>query len=138
MMQELIRQLHETGCSCVVANGTIRMFSRRGVLDLYSLLGSEPEFLRGALVADKVVGKAAAALLLLADVKELYADLISTPALRLLQQAGARFAYGTEVPSILNREGTQSCPLETICMEFDSPQRLLPLITKFIDSRRAS
>ena len=60
-MEELINLLHTGGYSCVIANeGKIRTFTQRGVADLYDLLTREPEFLKGALIADKVVGKGAA------------------------------------------------------------------------------
>lgn len=50
----------------MIANGDrIRTFTRRGVADLYDLLVQEPEFLHGASVADKVIGKAAASLMVL-------------------------------------------------------------------------
>ena len=64
-MEELINLLHTGGYSCVIANeGKIRTFTQRGVADLYDLLTREPEFLKGALIADKVVGKGAAALMI--------------------------------------------------------------------------
>ena len=88
-MEKLIRLLHEGNYSLVVAHGEIRTFSGRGVSDLYALSGEDPGFLRGASVADKVVGKAAAALMIVAGVSELHADVISRPALDLL--AGARW-----------------------------------------------
>lgn len=61
-MEELINLLHSGGYSCVIANGdNIRTFTQRGVADLYDLLTQEPDFLKGASIADKVVGKGAAA-----------------------------------------------------------------------------
>ncbi len=99
-MEKLIRLLHEGNYSLVVAHGEIRTFSGRGVSDLYALSGEDPGFLRGASVADKVVGKAAAALMIVAGVSELHADVISRPALDLLAGSGVlagdplpRFAY---------------------------------------------
>ena len=62
-MNELIEKLHEEGCSCVVSNKEVRTYTHRGVDDLYRLLTQEPTFLDGAEVADRVVGKAAAAIL---------------------------------------------------------------------------
>lgn len=64
-MDELIRLLHEGGYSCVIRKEEIRTFTQRGVADLYDLLNQHPAFLHGAQVADKVVGKAAAALMVL-------------------------------------------------------------------------
>ena len=68
-MRRLTEILHGGGWSLVVDNGAIRTFSGRGVSDLYGLLTREPETLRGASVADKVVGKGAAALMVLGGVK---------------------------------------------------------------------
>lgn len=57
----------------MIANGDrIRTFTRRGVADLYDLLVQEPEFLHGAFVADKVIGKAAASLMVLGGVRQVY------------------------------------------------------------------
>ena len=65
-MEELINLLHTGGYSCTIANkGEIRTFTQRGVADIYDLLTQEPEFLKGASIADKVVGKGAAALMIL-------------------------------------------------------------------------
>ena len=69
-MKELIEKLHAGGYSCVIANGDcIRTFTQRGVADLYDLLVQDADFLKGASVADKVIGKAAAALMVVGGVK---------------------------------------------------------------------
>ena len=66
---QLIDLLHVEACSCVIRNGDVtRIFRERGVKDLYRLLEEEPELLDGAFVADKVVGKGAAALMILGGV----------------------------------------------------------------------
>ena len=62
-LQDLIDLLHERKCSCVLRNGEIYTFERRGVEDLYALLREQSGLLLGADVADKVVGKGAAALM---------------------------------------------------------------------------
>ena len=80
--QFLIDTLFRERCSCVIRSGdVIRIFRERGVKDLFRLLKEEPAMLRGAFIADKVVGKAAAALMVLGGVRELFADVISHPAL---------------------------------------------------------
>ena len=62
----LIERLDAEQCSCVIYNGgETRLFWERGVQDLYRLLKTELDFLRGAFIADKVIGKAAAALMAL-------------------------------------------------------------------------
>lgn len=130
--------LHEGGHTLVVANGNVfRTFNRRGVADLYRLLREEPEFLRGAVVADKVVGKAAAALMLLGSVAELHTDIISGKAIELLHGSSLRYAYDLEVPHIINRTQDGWCPLETRCRDCRTAEECLIQIEAFIASRNA-
>ena len=128
-MEKLINLLHTGGYSCTIANGgKIRTFTQRGVADLYDLLTQEPEFLKGALIADKVVGKGAAALMILGGIKELYTDIISTKALELFRKSDVKVDFAQEVAFIWNRDRTGGCPVETMCSEVESVEEILPLI----------
>jgi len=132
-MKELIQLLHTGEYSCVIAHGeATRTFTRRGVADLYGLLTQEPEFLKGSTIADKVVGKGAAALMILGGVKELYTDIISTKALALLRKSDVKVGFAQEVPFIRNRDRTGVCPVETMCSEVESAEEILPLISGFL------
>ena len=92
-MEQLIEQLHEGGYSCVIRQGnTTRTFTQRGVNDLYMLVNEAPGFLHGAVMADKVVGKGAAALMAIGGIKELYADVISESAYEMLTRVGKKDA----------------------------------------------
>lgn len=134
-MQRAIELLHSQACSCVVLSGTqTRIFRRRGVQDLYRLLHEEPELLDGAFIADKVVGKGAAALMVLGHVDGVFADAMSTPALELLRAAGIHAECGTETPHIINRAGTDICPVEKLCAECATAEQCLPLIAEFIEN----
>lgn len=133
-MEDLIGLLHDGGYSLVVANGEMNTFSGRGVADLYKLLNEDPGFLRKASVADKVVGKAAAALMIVSGVKELYADVISQGALDLLQGTDTKVSYKKAVPHIVNRSGTGLCPLETRCYKQQSPEGCLSEIREFMNT----
>ena len=129
-----IDELHAGGWSCVICSdsGEMRTFSRRGVADLLALLHGEPRFLRGAFVADKVVGKGAAALMSLGGVAELYTDVISTPARTLLEQNGITVTAGVESPNIRNRAGDGICPVETLCADCTTAAECLPKIEDFV------
>ena len=135
--QSLIGYLFTEKCSCVIRNGKdIRVFRERGVKDLYRLLKEEPEFLKGAFVADKVVGKAAAALMILGGVKELFAGVASFPALELCRKTGLRVGCIHEVPYIVNRTRTGQCPVETLCRDCATAAEALPLIRNFIEGQK--
>lgn len=98
------------------------------MVDLYDLLVQEPDYLKGAVIADKVVGKGAAALMVLGGIKEVYADIISSKALSLFRKYGVKVGFAQEVPFIWNRARTGGCPVETMCSEEESAEAILPLI----------
>lgn len=101
-MESIIDILHKGGYSCVMKNREeVRTFTQRGVADLYDLYQADSAFMKGAAIADKVIGKGAAALMVLGGFKTVYADIISTPALALLCEAGIETTFAQEVPHII-------------------------------------
>lgn len=134
-MDELVRLLHEEGHSCVVRRNGIHAFDRRGVADLADLLERQPDLLRGAEMADKVVGKGAAALMVLGGVARLHADVLSEPALGMLERYGVAVEYDVLVPFIENRTKTGWCPVETLCRDTETPEACLPLIRTFLQEK---
>lgn len=135
--RQIIGILFAERCSCVIRKGEdIRIFHERGVKDLYHLLKEEPEFLSGAFIADKVVGKAAAALMILGGVKEVFADVISSGACKLLNGAHVQVGYAIEVPYIINRTQTGWCPLEKRCFGVGTPEECVLQIEEFIQTMK--
>lgn len=111
-MESIIDILHKGGYSCVMKNREeVRTFTQRGVADLYDLYQADSAFMKGAAIADKVIGKGAAALMVLGGFKTVYADIISTPALALLCKAGIETTFAQEVPHIINRDKTGWWPV---------------------------
>ncbi len=136
-MESIIDILHKGGYSCVMKNREeVRTFTQRGVADLYDLYQADSAFMKGAAIADKVIGKGAAALMVLGGFKTVYADIISTPALALLCEAGIETTFAQEVPHIINRDKTGWCPLETACMELNTVEEMYPVIQNFISRIR--
>lgn len=131
-MDELVRILQDGNHSLVIAGDGIRTFDGRGISDLYGLLTEHPDWLRGASVADKVVGKGAAALLILGGVRELFAGVISASALGLLQGSGMSVCFGKEVPYIINRNSDGICSVERLCKDCVTATECLPLIEEFV------
>lgn len=130
-MTDLAKQLE--GHSLVVRNhGETCVFDGRGVSDLYRLV-TEGDLLRGAEVADKVVGKGAAALMILGGVKSVHALTISRPALALFARSTVAVTYDKPVDTIINRTGTGPCPVEALCAECTTAEQCLPLISTFIE-----
>ncbi len=115
-LRKLIELLHKKECSLVLEDkqGNIRLFYKSGVRDLEGLLDNEPETLNGAIIADKVIGKAAAGMIVCGGVKEVYAEVLSRKALPLLEDNGIRYSYGELVDQIIIPKGDARCPLEEI------------------------
>lgn len=117
-------------------SGEIRRFERRGVADLFSLITDEPGFLRGASVADKVIGRGAALLLVKGGARRVYARVISYGALGVLRQAGIEVSFGEEVANIINRTGTDICPVEKLTACTESPDEAYELIKEFLKGKK--
>lgn len=141
-MDRLVDLLHTPGAgyTLVVApsdGSAPRTFTQRGVADLLCLLRDEPDTLRGAWIADKVVGKAAASLMILGGVAALHTDVISRPALDLFSRhTGAEVSYDTVADYVINRTNTGMCPLETRCLNLSMPTECRDAIISFINSQK--
>ena len=135
-MKELIDILHDEGLTLVVksADGTLHRFTQRGVKDLLTLVTERPDVLQGAIIADKAVGKAAAACMVMGGVYQVHADVMSEPALALLQKNGVNAGYGQLVDHIINRAGTDWCPMERLSRNEDDPAAIIQKIKDFIQA----
>jgi len=87
--------------------------------------------------ADKVVGRAAAFLYQLLEVDVVYAEIISKPALKVLEQAGIQAEYGKLVDAIINRTGTGFCPMESAVLLINDPHEALTAIEETLEKLRA-
>lgn len=132
-MKQLIDILHSEGLTLVVksGDGTIHRFTQRGVKDLLTLVTTAPEVLHSAIIADKAVGKAAAACMVQGGVKQVWADVMSEPAMTLLRAYGVEAECGTLVDHIINRTGTDWCPMERLSREIDDPATIIQKIQDF-------
>ena len=128
----MLQQLNDQHASLLVYNhGELTDYHQRGVRDLLMLVQDEPERLQGAIVADKMIGKASAALIVLGGVEEVHTNIICTPAKELLQSAGIQLFFAEEVPYIINRAKTGQCPLDSRLSEVSAPSDCLPVIVDF-------
>ncbi len=125
------KQLLLTGqYTCVlVSKDNILTSSHRGVRPLVEWLRSDTP-VRGCSAADKVVGRATAFLYVLLGVRELYATVISRPALEVLSSYDIPTEYGKCVDNIINRAGDGICPFEEAVMSISDPNAAYTAITE--------
>lgn len=113
--------LESGGYTCVLTDGTaVYTSTLRGVKPLVQFLESRT-IPAGLSAADKVVGRATAYLYVLLEVAEIYAQIISEPAVEVLQAHGIHVQYGKKVLNIINRMGDGICPFEAAVMEITDP-----------------
>ncbi len=129
-LQKAKKRLAAGDCTCVARKDDIEyVFTKRGVSPLLDCL-AEPKELCGFFVADKVVGKAAALLYVLLQVRAVYAEVISEKALVTLQAYGIETDYRTLVPAIRNRTDTGFCPMESAVWQIEDPATAYAVIQK--------
>lgn len=107
--------------------------SDRGVKPLLHLLEDEKGFLDGASVADKVIGKAAALLMVLGGIKEVHTNVISEPAVEVFEKHHIPYFYEEKVKRIINRKGDGLCPMETLCMDVEEPSEAFEKIKEWLE-----
>ena len=107
--------------------------SDRGVKPLLHLLENEKDFLKGASVADKVIGKAAALLMVLGGVKEVHTGIISEPAVEVFEKHNITFFFDKKVERIINRKGDGLCPMETLCIDVEEPSEAFEKIKEWLE-----
>lgn len=131
------RLLSSGGYSCALVRGEVEYSSAlKGVSPMLQFLSSGAD-LRGFSAADKIVGRAAAMLFILAGAKEVYADVMGAQAVDLLAAHGIEASCGELVEEVLNREGTGPCPMEEAVRGIDEPIRALAALVSALERLRA-
>lgn len=127
--EKMLQALDEQGVGMLIeSNGQLTSYNAPGVEDLLQLTAHEPVLLKGAVVADRRVGKAAASLLITGGVQSVCTPLVSTPARRMLEQAGISVYAREEIPLMVNRDGTDLCPMEKMLMDASTPEECVLLL----------
>jgi len=108
--------------SCVLCKGEIVYTSiLSGVAPMVDFIRSGID-LSGFSAADKIVGKAAAMLFVLAGVIDVYAPVMSAHALEVFSKHKIRYTHDTLTEVVVNRAGTGSCPMELAVKDINDPR----------------
>ena len=110
-----MKTLLSQGKTLVVAKDGVIVFmsEARMIEPIKAALSEKGDLLKGAIVADKVVGKAAAKMHAEAGVRKIVTLLIAAPAKAWLESRGIAVDAGEVVEKILNRDRTGECPLDS-------------------------
>lgn len=120
-----MKTLVMSGVSCVAAKDGVIVAQEkgRGIMPIMKLLSDGK--LAHALVVDKVVGRAAAAICIVGKAKKVHAMMMSADAASLLKAHGVEASADKTVPKILNRDLTDGCPMEQTVEGLDDPAEMV-------------
>lgn len=135
-MEEYLRKLDETGmCLMVYEGGSVIFQSKsKGIrphLEAIEELGSR---LRGTLMVDKIVGRAAALLILFSGATEVHAGVISRGGKELLAKGGVGLYYEEQTEHIKMVDGRIFCPFEAMVQGIDDPDEAYVAIVEKMSS----
>ncbi len=111
----------------IIATGT-----REGVGELLDTLMAMPDAVRGASLADKIVGKAVAMLAVYAGIAEIYTPLGSRAAAEVLAKYRIPFHAQRTVPLIKNKRNDGACPMERLTIPVTEPEVAVAALKTFI------
>ncbi|MBN1561724.1 DUF1893 domain-containing protein [candidate division KSB1 bacterium] len=89
---------------------------------LYVCLVERRAELAGATVVDKIVGRAAALLMTIGQVRDVFTPLASETARHVLESAGIQLCAEKIIPYIVNRDNTGMCPMEKLANDCETAE----------------
>ncbi len=112
-----------TASCMVLQDGSLVYHSTAaGLLPLLQVYATQASLLQGACVVDKIIGKAAAMILVLGGVERVHACTMSQSAKAYLSAYGISLSYDTLTNNIRNRQNNGLCPMESLVLDVDDPQ----------------
>lgn len=136
LKEQAIELIRSKTASCVIIkdNTIIHTADGRGVSPLLKVYKSDSAMLTNAIVVDKIIGKAAAMILVLGGVKQVYGVIMSTAGRDYLERHGIITEYGRCVDIITNRTHDGICPIEKSVLEIEDPQEGLAVLNATIEN----
>lgn len=133
-----MKAMLDAGASCVVARDGVVAASEKGrgvgpILKMY-----DNGRLAGAFVADKVIGRAAAAVCALGKVRRVHASLMSKDGAAFLKQHCIEASADEFVDQVLNRDKSGRCPLEMSVEGCENPAEMVKRIREKTAELRAA
>ena len=114
---------------CLCKEGKCLFSEKHGIAPMMDFIADSIN-LSGYSVADLVVGKAAAMLFIKCGIKRVFAKTLSESAKRVLELYGVDYEYETLTQKIINRDGTDICPMEKAVLGCDDVEEAYLILQK--------
>ena len=107
--------------TCVlVKEDKIILSKDKGIAPILKFINAG-ENLENFSLADRIVGKAVAMLVVYSKIREVYAEVLSEKGEEVLKKHNIKYSYKTLTENIINRKGDDICPMEkTVSKIYDA------------------
>lgn len=128
------KMISENGLGLVaIKEGKVIMEAEdRGIRPFVQAVTDLGEKLRGAVIGDRVTGRASAMLCIYSGAVAVYTPLASDSAATELQLANIKLIADERTPRILNRQGTDMCPFEKMTEDLQSSNEVFQTLVDFL------
>lgn len=124
----LKQELAKKDCSIIASNGYSSF--ENGIKPVIVPMCQDIAFFKDCVVADKIIGKASAMLLVLSGVKEVYTPVLSKAGKEVFERYGVPCEYDSLADYIVNRRGDGMCPMEMTVKDIDDPMEAFEALKK--------
>ena len=120
---ELKQRFTQSEYKCLIVRDGEEVFSStaRGIFPLVQAIPK----MKGAYLADRIIGRAAALLCVHGGVLAVYADVMTESATNVFAEYGILFEFGKLTDKILNRDQSGLCPFELLAQKTTCPKQML-------------
>lgn len=127
-LEKAMTAVKNEGCTCALTLGNVIFKSKdKSVRPLLDWMNSGNNYM-GYMLADKIVGKAAAFIMIAMGIREIYAQVISEPAKALLEKEHVVVNADLVVPEILDKDKAEKDPLERAVESYENAaEALMPI-----------
>ena len=122
---------------CLCKDKKLIFSDKKGISPMVGFL-EDGVNLNGYSAADLIVGKAAALLFVKAGVKNVFAKVLSAGGKRVFEKYGIYFEFETLTENIINRSGTDICPMEKTVLNVEDPNKAFILLSEKLKLLKAS
>lgn len=122
-MREALEMVRNGSAACVLVQygKIVAVENGRGIAPLLDMYEKNPDAMKGGIVVDKVIGRAAAFIALHGGARQVHGELMSEGAILLLAGNGVIVSANKIVPEILNRKQDGLCPMEQTVRNLTDP-----------------
>ena len=125
-------ELEKSGMSLMIYRDSELIFQSmsKGIRPHLEAIKKHDNDLIGTVMVDKIVGRAAALLILYSKPKKAYAALVSQPGKQVLTEHGLDIAFRDETDHIKMEDGRIYCPFERMVQDISDPEKAYQAIVE--------